>query len=523
MASDGRTATGTSFQLTGRKKHLQPLSVQGATGQKETSQSVTAFSGGRLQDADGRPAVAPGQFVIPKLENTFQAGPQRHDPSRYLPESGEAAPASNEDRFEPAAIAPEVKVEYGLQQRQRPAEQQALAAQSPDARPYEIDTRKFKEDLTALPEMADLDAYAAMPIENFGEAMLRGMGWTEGRAVCKRDKKEVQAATYVRRPDGLGIGAKPALAVVKPKRITKPGDTAAPKQDLVYVDSSGKERSRRPLDAQLTQRQAAGPQPGKQMQIVAGRHEGLACQVLALEPVLEGHSAKASVRLLPSQQTVTVRCKELVEAWELQHQPRPSSDAAVMNGHRATNGSAQQSSQHSSHDPKRASSDMPSGQAGAPTANGSSHKRSKHDRPDSKQEAVAKQPKPSSSMQEPPWLAEHIMVKVVDKHMGRGRLYLQKAEIIDVHAPTVCSIHFSATNESVDNVQQDQLETVVPRREGSRVLILAGPSRGQKATLLNRNSESGAAAVRLTMDPDTILRLAFDSISEYVGARGEEE
>ncbi|KAK9832361.1 hypothetical protein WJX74_007608 [Apatococcus lobatus] len=115
------------------------------------------------------------------------------------------------------------------------------------------------------------------------------------------------------------------------------------------------------------------------------------------------------------------------------------------------------------------------------------------------------------------------MVKVVDKHLGKGRLYLQKAEIIDVHAPTICSLHFPVTNETVDNVQQLQLETVIPRKEGSRVLILAGPSKGQKAWLLKRNSESGAAAVRPTMDPDCILRLPFDSISEYVGAMGEEE
>lgn len=33
-----------------------------------------------------------------------------------------------------------------------------------------------------------MDAYEAMPIEAFGEAMLRGMGWHEGKAVGKNVK-----------------------------------------------------------------------------------------------------------------------------------------------------------------------------------------------------------------------------------------------------------------------------------------------------------------------------------------------
>ena len=519
MAAELQTPVATSFQLSGRKRNLQPLAIQGARNQRETSQAVTAFSGGRLEDSEGRPATAPGKKVIPKLENTFKAGPRQHDPNRYLPEQSDGIPASTEEKFELAAAEPEVEVEYGLQKRQRPSLQQPAEAESTNERPFETDTRKFKEDLLALPEVADAEAYVAMPVENFGEAMLRGMGWSEGRAVCKGDKKEVQAATYVRRADKLGLGAKPALPEAKAKRTSKPGDTSAPKKDLVYVDSTGRERNIRPIDAKLTERQAAGPQPGKQMQIVSGRHEGLRCQVLALEPLIEGHSAKASVRLLPSNQAVTVRTKELAERWEQQPKQlqQPPSSSAAINGHRPSSSFCE-----ADYGSERTSRGQPEADRAADGTGGGNHKQH---RPSSKsrQAAGSEQPKAASSTSEPPWLAEHIMVKVVDKHLSKGRLYLQKAEVIDVHAPTLCSLHFPETNETVDNVQQAQLETVIPRKEGSRVLILTGPSKGQKAWLLKRNSESGAAAVRPTMDPDCILRLAFDSISEYVGAMGEEE
>ena len=38
---------------------------------------------------------------------------------------------------------------------------------------------------------ADLEAYEAMPIASFGEAMLRGMGWKEGMSVGRNVPKEV--------------------------------------------------------------------------------------------------------------------------------------------------------------------------------------------------------------------------------------------------------------------------------------------------------------------------------------------
>jgi hypothetical protein len=40
---------------------------------------------------------------------------------------------------------------------------------------------------------ASLDAYDAMPIASFGEAMLRGMGWKEGMSVGRNAPKEVHA------------------------------------------------------------------------------------------------------------------------------------------------------------------------------------------------------------------------------------------------------------------------------------------------------------------------------------------
>lgn len=71
-----------------------------------------------------------------------------------------------------------------------------------------------QEGMEDLPEEADADAYAAMPIEEFGAAMLRGMGWTEGQGVGRRKAGPATPFQYVQRPHRLGLGAEPAAPEV---------------------------------------------------------------------------------------------------------------------------------------------------------------------------------------------------------------------------------------------------------------------------------------------------------------------
>lgn len=102
------------------------------------------------------------------------------------------------------------------------------------------------------------------------------------------------------------------------------------------------------------------------------------------------------------------------------------------------------------------------------------------------------------------------------------RLYLKKAEVVDVPEPTLCSIVISETQEKLSGVRQSQLETVVPKEERRRVLIVLGRFRGQRAKMLRRDLEAGTVVVQLTADYSA-QELSFDEVSEYVGELGEEE
>jgi len=305
-----------------------------------------------------------------------------------------------------------------------------------------------------------------------------------------------QAIQFVARPSGLGLGANPAPAPPKKeKKYIKPGESRQAKPDLVSLDANGNIKNVRGLDDKLVERNSLGAKPGKTMRIVEGRHSGLTCIVLALEPHIEGRSDRATVRLLPSETTATVRCKELAE--------------------KGSAPSKKHADAHVSSHKKRSHAQSDSDLSETHRVSDSSKKQ--------RTEVLDQDDLPDSESSEKPWLAGHIMVKVVDKHLHSGKLYLKKAEIIEVSQPKVCTLYSRDTRKYHSDVHQSQLETVVPQEEGARVLVVQGQYKGQRARLLKRSKDAQVAVVQFLSDLSQVVKLPFDDLSQYVGERGEEE
>ncbi|KAI5848648.1 DExH-box splicing factor binding site-domain-containing protein [Morchella snyderi] len=94
----------------------------------------------------------------------------------------------------------------------------------------------FKTDVASRPEPATLEDYAAVPVEEFGAALLRGMGWKEGDEVGKRRGAAAKPRVVERRAAFLGIGAKAKEEVVELGTWGK-GDKKSRRrrQDTTYV------------------------------------------------------------------------------------------------------------------------------------------------------------------------------------------------------------------------------------------------------------------------------------------------
>lgn len=85
---------------------------------------------------------------------------------------------------------------------------------------------------TEMPSVPTEDDYERVPIEKYGAAMLRGMGWTSGAAIGKTNAGLFNPIDVKVRPKGLGLGAEPRTPPPPPKgakdqRTTNNGTSSA--------------------------------------------------------------------------------------------------------------------------------------------------------------------------------------------------------------------------------------------------------------------------------------------------------
>ena len=73
----------------------------------------------------------------------------------------------------------------------------------------EREQQAYQRDIDELPESATMEEYVNTPIEEFGAALLRGMGWKDGQALGKPGRQgRVDPVQVKVRPRLLGLGAK---------------------------------------------------------------------------------------------------------------------------------------------------------------------------------------------------------------------------------------------------------------------------------------------------------------------------
>jgi hypothetical protein len=265
---------------------------------------------------------------------------------------------------------------------------------------------------------------------------------------------------------------------------------------------------------------------------------------------------RALVRLLPSHEEVEIRCSELGEVGEAprgggaggggqrqQQQQRDSAAAAAGSGRgdreRERGGGKRDSRERDERggDAKRRrggsrereqerESDRHRGGSGG----GSHQHKPGHDKRRGGGGASSSSSSSSSSGSDasptpPParatWLFPSIRVRVLDKRLAGGALYLKKGVVVDVHPGALADVAVEETRQVVQ-LPEAQLETVVPKEAGKPVQVVAGQWRGRRGRLLQASRSGGGAAVQLVGDM-AIVRLALDDVAEYMGAIDDED
>lgn len=96
----------------------------------------------------------------------------------------------------------------------------------------------LRRDADSRPDAPTLADYSKMPVEEFGAALLRGMGWREGTGAGKQRQGPISAPSVQRRAALLGLGAKERPSHPEEKhRSNKP--------DRRYVPITRRESERR--------------------------------------------------------------------------------------------------------------------------------------------------------------------------------------------------------------------------------------------------------------------------------------
>ncbi|KAJ7563410.1 hypothetical protein O6H91_03G109000 [Diphasiastrum complanatum] len=613
-----------------------------------------------------------------------------------------------EDRFvlETLAKGPKEGVQYGLSVREgkvdRDSEMHALAsardgfqndsqmAEVGEKRPSmaDIEKRKLKEDMMLFPDEAPLDVYEQMPIEEFGEAMLRGMGWDKGKPIGRNSKVVVEPVQYVRRSGMEGLGATPLPQPENQKKFIKPGESREKKPDLVAATGSdGKIRNIVSINEKLVERTKKGVHVGKVMSIIGGRHAWLRGEVTEGREADRRTAGEVFVKLVKSGETVVVNVEDLADIGSLEEEKamkqlremktvsredrrddkshsryeereevrerrgeKPlnkkednersakrrdsrnedrnrSPDRMEKERHRGRHGERDASesndriedatrekkyeprhnersnaksnqriedyaTREKEYEPRhnersntksneriedharrhrgyesrpiergknksneRVEDDHARRDKGyearhSERDNSKSNERiedharrdkgfesmhSERDKSTERKESNVMREKgdrsytaaqrgesikdtsldPAAGKPTKPWLMSHIRVRIINKRMSSGRLYLKKARVVDVISPTVCDILLDENGELLQEVKQEYLETALPKK-GGRVVVVGGKHRGLLGKLLERNSDREVALVQME-ESFEMVTISLDLVAEFIG------
>ena len=418
-------------------------------------------------------------------------------------------------------------------------------------------------DVSARAENPTLEDYEQVPVEEFGMAMLRGMGFKP------EDAKKVPVVDVKIRPKGLGLGA----------------ELPVPTKQTAKVNSSSSSKKEEELELKNN----------SQVYVVTGKHKGFYGVVEGLDDDM----LQADVRLVIPNMTVAVPVVFLrvvsrdefkkeskvlnkssfedywsrtagsrdEEGQQSDGRPRPGDDDRAERKHRS--GRREESDDRDMNKNSRNDGDgddgdydkkgvkREDGRGGRKKAGDENGHHRRHDHqhrsrhPDDPQQDGSKdgrdrkdgqkfnlqlvkgevirggeidyqkQNRRSHHHHHRPndsgcWLRSGLRVRIIDRDFRRGKHHKEKVEIIDIAKPGSCSV-LTSDRLQVDGVMAHMLETVVPRENGSKVMILKGSHKNEAGILLQRDSQRQEAQVQLLDDGNEIATYHFDHICEFAG------
>lgn len=465
-----------------------------------------------LDENSGRAAPAK-EYVIPMVGR----GKRKHDEANTGGSRGKDGELREMTDLEREAAAELSKDAEDASSRREEDDERAV--------PLLMQNRLDKADADTLGDVSTLDDYDDMPVECFGQAMLRGMGWKPGMGVGKTNKKAVDPVEFIPRSSGRGLGADGIKAVEmlesKPKRRLRPGEKHKVEVELPR-DADGRIRHTRRVGEVLEEKEYLDLKVGSKCLVVSGRHKGLYGKAVSLQI----DPPRVILRLAISEQNVDVAQAAIQVVPRREYEQKALSiaddddeDAEMgqeengrFTGERDRQSEHRRDEVHRSHHSHRSPPSDHESKSDRKHKKSKKKKKKKHHRDSA---SSSDDDSAVDSRRDTAWLASQLRVRLVDKRYDGGRRYNSKIVITDVLTPTTCCCR-TDSGTYLDDIEQRMLETVIPKEPMAAVMVVAGRYRRQLGRLLSRDKEKYRAIVQLYPDFETV-QCTYDEICEYVG------
>merc|ERR1712226_746049 len=316
------------------------------------------------------------------------------------------------------------------------------------------------------PESSKIDDYDRIPVNGFGMAMLRGMGFEKEKGIGRTFKQSIKPIEVNLRPKGLGLGATPMSGGWSSKQGSKDSDDEAPAN--------------------------ADPKVGHVVEVMRGPHKGTVGKMVGFDDdtsrILIKCSESDSVLSVP---VISVQVRQNEDS--VNGKPEATSDSVNKSNGVPSNSYKHKTSTeiNGNHSDSRSHSDSKS-----------ENNRSSSSRKELKEEA---------------WLMGDIVVRVIDKTISKGRYYKEKVRVVDVITPYTCDCR-TKNGTLLESVAQSSLETVIPKLSSESevpfVKIVRGRKRGLTAEVISVNKDRcklEALIIDMVQEP---VQLSFDDVCQ---------
>ncbi|XP_026532120.1 G-patch domain and KOW motifs-containing protein [Notechis scutatus] len=464
-----------SFSRTsGRKRFLHVIGQEGGEAKQEPD-FLSAVEGKELQSV--RPAPQPKELVVPLIRKNQWKKPEVSATHQEQDGLNSVDAQAVKELIEESKKSQE-QWESGSKVDSNFAIPLLMVNRVPDG--FEDGD---KVDVSLRPEPSTESDYEEVPVEAYGLAMLKGMGWKAGEGIGRTFKQDVKPAENRLRPKGLGLGAdRSAAKDLKPsgsQRPPKPGEEPSKSKD-------------EPL----------GLVPGGAVFIESGPHKELYGKIEGVD----GDNARVMVKLAIGSKVVTVSQHGVQPVTQKEYDKLAKDLSRLSKAHKEKEEEERNGAKDSSDN--RASKGK----------NESRDKKRKHTADADRENHTGKQSKStdSSSSRAAHWLRQDLRVRFIDKLYKGGKYYNTKMVIEDVLKPDTCVCRI-AEGQILDGIHESMLETVIPRNDSDWVMVVLGEHVGKMGRILRRDKGQNHAVVQLQQDDEKLLTLDYDAICHYVG------